>query len=76
MIDIHSHIVFEVDDGSKSIEQSLQMLHEARKAGFSKVIVTPHYIEGYYECNKSQIAEKIKKLQSMQDDVQILLPEI
>ncbi len=72
MIDIHSHIVFEVDDGSKSIEQSLQMLHEARKAGFSKVIVTPHYIEGYYECNKSQIAEKIEKLQSMQDDVQIL----
>lgn len=72
MIDVHSHIVFEVDDGSKSIEQSLQILHEARKVGFDTVIVTPHYIEGYYEYNKNQIAERINKLQSMQDEVKIL----
>lgn len=71
MIDVHSHIVFEVDDGSKSIEQSLQMLHEARKIGFDKIIVTPHYLEGYYECNKKQIAERIQKLQEMQDEVKI-----
>ena len=33
MIDVHSHIVFEVDDGAKSIEQSLEILQEAKEAG-------------------------------------------
>lgn len=62
MIDIHSHIVFEVDDGSKNIEQSIEILQEASDAGFEKVILTPHYIEGYYEIDKEEIAERINNL--------------
>lgn len=73
MIDVHSHIVFGVDDGAKQIEQSIAMVQEAKKAGFSKIIVTPHYMEGYYECSKEEIAEKIKEIQEkLPTDVQIL----
>mgnify|MGYP003301688610 CR=1 FL=1 len=69
MIDIHSHIVFEVDDGSKSIEQSIEMLQEASNAGFKKVILTPHYIEEYYEIEKDEIAEKIENLKEQLENI-------
>lgn len=71
MIDVHSHIVFEVDDGAKNIEQSLEMLQEAYEAGFTDIILTPHYIEGYYENDANKINEKIAKLQSLQNSVKL-----
>lgn len=62
MIDIHSHILASVDDGSTSVDNSVQLLKKAEEAGFSDVILTPHYIEGYYENTKSIIKDKIKEL--------------
>ena len=49
MIDIHSHILNNVDDGSNSLENTLNILRKAENAGFSDIILTPHYIENYYE---------------------------
>lgn len=43
MIDIHSHVLPEVDDGSRNIEQSLEMLKEAERQGVTDMILTPHY---------------------------------
>ena len=63
MIDVHSHIVFEVDDGAKSKEQSLQILKEAYDAGFEKIIATPHYMEEYYEIDKHEIKKRIDEIQ-------------
>ena len=59
MIDVHSHIVFEVDDGAKSIEQSIEIIKEAYNSGFNKIIATPHYIEGYYENATQEIGKRI-----------------
>ena len=47
MIDIHSHILNSVDDGSKSIEQSLAMLKEEENQGVTDVVLTPHYRADY-----------------------------
>lgn len=62
MVDVHSHIVFGVDDGAKTIEDSIEMLKEAQKAGFTDVILTPHYIEGCYEVEMTTILEKIERI--------------
>ena len=62
MIDIHSHILNEVDDGSVSLENSIEILKKAEEAGFTDIILTPHFIEGYYENIKSEISPKIKNL--------------
>lgn len=65
MIDIHSHILNNVDDGSNSLDNTLEILAKAEKAGFSDIILTPHYIENYYENTRGLIHEKIKCLKQI-----------
>ena len=45
MVDLHSHILYDIDDGSKSLEDSLEMLRKALENGIREVVLTPHYIE-------------------------------
>ena len=47
MIDIHTHILPEVDDGSVSLEHSLSMIRECVKQGTTDIILTPHYRKEY-----------------------------
>ena len=49
MIDFHSHIIPNIDDGSRSIEETFNLLKEAKEAGFEGIVLTSHYIEDYYQ---------------------------
>ena len=51
MIDIHSHILPNIDDGSRSIEETFNLIKEAKNVGFDVIVSTSHYMEGYYETN-------------------------
>lgn len=42
MIDLHSHLIPGVDDGSRSVEQSVGVLTAMRSAGVTDVCLTPH----------------------------------
>lgn len=42
-IDIHTHILPDMDDGASSTEESLQLLAELSKQGISTVVATPHF---------------------------------
>ncbi len=46
MIDLHSHLLPAVDDGSRSPEQSAGVLREMAKAGITDVCLTPHLRAG------------------------------
>ena len=60
MRDIHSHILYNIDDGSKSLEESIELLKELEKSGVEEIILTPHYIEdSKYVANILQKQEKI-----------------
>ena len=65
MVDIHSHLIPNIDDGSGSIEETVAMLNEAKQAGFTDIILTSHYMEKAYE-NKPEIielwTEQLKKI--------------
>lgn len=63
MIDFHSHIIPNVDDGSKSVEETFKMINEARQVGFEAIISTSHYIESSYESNVSEREVWINALQ-------------
>lgn len=43
MIDFHSHFLPCIDDGSRSIEESLKMLQESFSQGVEKIVATPHF---------------------------------
>lgn len=49
MIDIHSHIIFGMDDGSPTLEESIKMLQQAQKLGITTIFATPHYQENIFE---------------------------
>ena len=42
MHDIHSHIIYGVDDGAENLQQSLNMLDAAKAAGIDRIYATPH----------------------------------
>ena len=44
MIDIHNHILYGIDDGSKSLEDSIRILKDLESIGYTDIILTPHYI--------------------------------
>lgn len=43
MIDLHSHILPQMDDGSRSVDESLQMLAALAAQGVTEVAATPHF---------------------------------
>ena len=43
MVDIHCHIVPEVDDGAWDMETAVRMARLARDCGVTKIIATPHF---------------------------------
>ena len=47
MIDIHSHILPEVDDGPKSWDDSVEMCRMAAADGITHMVATPHSNERY-----------------------------
>ena len=49
MIDIHTHILPGIDDGSESTEMSLKLIEEASSSGVHSMITTPHFYKGLYE---------------------------
>ena len=40
--DIHSHFIPGIDDGAKTLEESVQMISELYKLGYKKIITSPH----------------------------------
>lgn len=60
--DMHNHILFGIDDGSKSLDYSLLMAEKFVRNGYSKIIATPHIMSDYYPNNREIIEEKMRLL--------------
>ena len=45
MIDIHNHILFDIDDGAETIEASVQMCCDAYENRINCIVLTPHFID-------------------------------
>ena len=64
MKDMHNHILFSIDDGSKDIETSIAMLKNAQESGMDEMILTPHYItNSKYNANNKKKKELLKELE-------------
>ena len=76
MIDVHTHILPGIDDGSKSVEMSLEMLRILASQGVTTVVATPHFYatrnnpERFYE-DRQRAREQLGQLP--EDLPQVLL---
>ena len=62
MIDIHSHILYNVDDGSESEEMSRSMLDDMASQGVKTLIATPHFRRHMFSHPKERIEEAYETL--------------
>ena len=67
--DIHSHILFGIDDGAKTPEESDFLMNSFKDLGFKNTIATPHTINGVWDNTFEGITRKYKETVE-------LLPEI
>ena len=70
MIDWHSHILPGMDDGSKSVEESISMLRLQAAQGVETVVATPHFY-----ANDESVADFISRRTKALEDLKAQLPE-
>ena len=71
MKDIHNHLLFNIDDGSTSIDKSIEILNLLKQRGVTDIVATPHYIIGTnYNSNNE---EKLKILNELRKHTDINL---
>lgn len=62
MIDIHNHILPNIDDGAKSLEEAIKMAKKATENGIKFIVATPHHQNGIYINDRDQIINDTKIL--------------
>jgi protein-tyrosine phosphatase len=60
--DMHSHLIPGIDDGSKSMEDSLMMLRKFEQLGYQKVVTTPHVMSDFYKNTPDIILGGLEKV--------------
>ena len=73
MTDLHTHILYNVDDGSKSFEESLEMINKLSFLGFDKIISTSHFIEGTSYCADNEVRGQLLLELQKHTDVKLYL---
>jgi protein-tyrosine phosphatase len=61
MVDIHSHVLWGMDDGAPTMDISLEMLRVAAESGTTDIVATPHS-NAEFEYQPALIAERIEEL--------------
>jgi protein-tyrosine phosphatase len=61
MIDIHCHILSNVDDGPKELSESVEMAKEAVRQGIKTIIATPHHRNEKYENHGQTIFRQVEE---------------
>lgn len=66
LVDIHCHVLPDIDDGPQDWQQSLEMARVARDNGINTVVTTPHWIQGTsWQPNYKTVLEKTDKLNEL-----------
>jgi protein-tyrosine phosphatase len=73
MIDIHCHLLYGVDDGAQTFEQSVAMMRAAREQGVEIIILTPHYRHGMFAYPQETIWEHYTSLGPIAKELGMLL---
>ncbi|HEX8545663.1 MAG TPA: CpsB/CapC family capsule biosynthesis tyrosine phosphatase [Cytophagaceae bacterium] len=62
LVDMHSHLLPGIDDGSESLEDSINLIKEYIGMGYKKLITTPHIMGDFFKNTPEIIREKLALL--------------
>ena len=69
MKDLHTHILYGIDDGVKTIEESIKILNDLATRGVTDIVLTPHYIEDTtYNANNEEKRKRLEVLKQKLSD--------
>lgn len=71
--DLHTHIIPGVDDGSDSLEESLEMIRQMREQGVLNIVATPHYPDGQSEKINDAFILLKEKVNELYPDMKLYL---
>ncbi|MBF8807266.1 MAG: hypothetical protein IC227_01160 [Enterococcus lacertideformus] len=63
IVDMHSHVLYGLDDGPKTIEESFQLIEQAQKQGIGFIVATPHLNHYQFDNNLEKMQQTYKLLQ-------------
>ena len=75
VIDFHTHILPKIDDGSRSTDMSLEMLHRIRAGGTDVIVATPHFY-GNREDVSSFLSRRAKSYEELSEQLDGAVPHI
>jgi protein-tyrosine phosphatase len=62
MIDLHSHILYGLDDGPATLDESVEMCRIGYRDGIRTIVATPHMLNGVYRNNRATILSRTREL--------------
>ena len=60
MVDIHNHIIFGIDDGAKTLNDSIAIAKMAEYEGIHTIIATPHFRKNRFLYPNQMMVENLK----------------
>ncbi len=69
MIDVHSHLLYGIDDGTRTIDESVTIISKLNNVGVKDIILTPHYINGSVYNSPKQ--NNLKLLKSLKEKLEV-----
>ena len=57
-VDMHSHLIYDVDDGSKTIDESIELIKKLKALGYTDIYTTPHIMADFYKNSKDNLLPK------------------
>lgn len=68
MIDIHNHLLYNVDDGPIDADSMLELARVAEGLGITDLVATPHYIEHRFKNDANIVKNRTKEVQALLDE--------
>jgi len=62
LVDLHSHLIPGIDDGAKTMEESLELVRTLSSLGYRKLITTPHIMHDMYRNTPESILSGLEAL--------------
>lgn len=74
MIDLHTHLIYHVDDGARDLDEVKKLLYILKKQGVNKVFITPHKIlDSRFDTNLEEIQTKFNEIKQFESEIDISL---